>query len=323
MEFSKLDNIVYLIIPFLALIILILGYRKRDNIIKYFNFKAIYRFKIAKTILIVLGIILIAFSLLDPQIFRGYKEVEKKGLDIYILLDTSKSMLAEDIKPNRLFRMKKSIEKVLNSLQGDRVGFIPFASDAYIQMPLTDDYDLAKMFLEVIDTDMIAGGGTNIAAGLDLAQESFDKSAKGDKVILIFSDGEEHNQGAVRVAKEIENEKIYTIGLGTKEGALIPEYSDSGQKIGYKKDQVGNYVNSKLNINSLQEIAKVGAGKFYLSTLKGDEIDHLIDNILKLKRQEYRKDKIKKFTKIYQYFLGTGILIFLIGYFLKERSDHS
>jgi len=317
-EFSNTDNYIFFLIPILVLITLILAYQKRNTIIQALSFNIDYRFKVIKPTLMILGVILIAFSLLGPQILKGYQEVEKSGLDIYILIDTSKSMLAEDIKPNRLARTKKSIENLLNSLRGDRVGFIPFASDSYVQMPLTDDYDMAKMFLEVIDTDMIAGGGTNIASALKLAKKSFDESAKGDRVVIIFSDGEEHNQSGIEVAQNLEGVKVYTVGVGTKDGALIPEYDSQGDRIGYKRNQSGKYVNSKLNISSLKEIAQQGKGKSYLASLTGNEIKQLINDISKLKRDKYTKDKVKKFTKIYQYFLAIGLLFLLLGYFLPE-----
>lgn len=320
LEFSNLDNLIYFLVPIIVLVILIFAYQKRDRIIKALRLNIEYKFKIIKPSLIVIGIILITVSLLGPQILKGHREVEKEGLDIYILIDVSKSMLAQDVKPNRLARTKKSIESLLNSLQGDRVGFIPFSSDAYIQMPLTDDYYLAELFLEVIDTDMIAGGGTNIASAINLAQKSFDKSSQGDRVILIFSDGEEGNRKGVATAKESKEVKIYTVAMGTKKGALIPEYDSNGNRSGYKRDQSGNYVNSKLNPVGLEKIAQAGDGRFYLSTIEGNEIDKLVDDISRLKRDKSRKDKVKKFSKIYQYFLGSGLLIFLIGYFLDERS---
>jgi Ca-activated chloride channel family protein len=317
-EFTNIKNSIYFLIPILVLITLILAYQKRNGIIKALSFDIDYRFKVIKPTLMTMGILLIAFSLLNPQILKGYQEVEKSGLDMYLLIDISKSMLAEDIKPNRLERTKKSIENLIDSLEGDRVGFIPFSSDSYVQMPLTDDYDLAKMFLEVMDTDMIAGGGTNIASALKLAKESFDESAKGDKVVVIFSDGEEHNQSGIEVAENLGKVKVYTVGVGTEDGALIPEYDSQGNRVGYKRDQSGKYVNSKLNISSLREIAESGGGKSYLVSLIGDEIEQLIDDISKLKRDKYSKDKIKKFIKIYQYFLATGLFLFLLGYLLPE-----
>ena len=186
-------------------------------------------------------------------------------------------------------------------------------------MPLTSDYRLAKMFLEVIDTDMIAGGGTNIAAALDLAQDSFDRSAQGEKVIIIFSDGETHNRAGIQTAQKLKDTKVYTIGVGTKEGALIPEYNAQGAKIGYKKDRTGQYVNSKLNQSALEKIAQQGKAQFYRLDLQNQAIEELIREIAQLEQREFGRDKIKKFKQLYQYFLAAGLILFIVGYFLPER----
>jgi Ca-activated chloride channel family protein len=134
------------------------------------------KLKAIRSVLIIAGLCFMVFSLMGPQRFQGFAEVKKTGMDIYVLIDTSKSMLVEDVQPNRISRAKKIIENILNNLKGDRIGFIPFSSGAYIQMPLTDDYQLAGMFLDVIDTNMIGGGGTNIGAAISLANDSFKRT---------------------------------------------------------------------------------------------------------------------------------------------------
>jgi len=270
----------------------------------------------------VLGLGLIFFSLLGPQAFEGFTEVEKTGLDIYVLIDTSKSMLTEDIKPNRLSRAQKIIESILDSLDGDRIGFIPYSSSAYIQMPLTDDYDLAKMFLEVIDTELIGGGGTNVGAAISLANASFDRATGSDRVILIFSDGEEYETNSIEALKGISDDslRVYTIGIGTEKGGLIPVYDQSGTvKVEYKKDSGGEHVLSKLDSDALQKLAVLGKGKYYQSTLTGEEIASLVQEIAALKRNAYKTDKIRRFKQLYQYFLGTGLILFLAAYLLPER----
>ncbi|MFO7819114.1 MAG: VWA domain-containing protein [Halanaerobacter sp.] len=318
-EFGQLGNLIYFLIPVLVLIILILAYRKRDKIIKQLEWGLNYRYKILKIVLVCLGLGLIVFSLLGPQVLEGYQEVEEKGLDIYLCVDTSKSMLAQDVEPSRLKRVQRGVEQLLNSLDGDRVGLIPFASDAYVQMPLTSDYRLAKMFLEVIDTNMIAGGGTNIASALELAQESFDRSAQGEKVIIIFSDGETHNSEGVQAAQNLENTRVYTVGVGTKKGALIPEYNAQGEKVGYRKDSAGQHVNSKLNQAALEKIAQQGEAEFYRLDLQNQAVEKLIREIAQLEEREFSRDKIKKFKQLYQYFLAAGLILFIVGYFLPER----
>jgi Ca-activated chloride channel homolog len=324
LEFKCPFNIIFIIIPILVTVIFILGYRKKDKIMNLLKIGGKTNFKLIRTILTALGVGLMFFSLLGPQIFKGVTEVNRKGLDIYVLIDTSKSMLAEDIKPNRISRATKIIEDIVDNLHGDRIGFIPFSSSAYIQMPLTDDYKMAKMFLKVIDTDMIGGGGSNVGNAIKLADKSFDETSSSDKVVIILSDGEEHESDSLDILKNINDEhmKVFTIGIGTEKGGLIPVYDAAGEKkIGYKKDQSEQAIMSKLNSDTLKKLASNGNGTYYQSSVIGNEIDSLINDISSLKRDMSKTEKIKRYKQIYQYFLGVGILLFLIAYLIPERRN--
>ena len=179
-----------------------------------------------------------------------------------MLIDTSKSMLTEDVQPNRIERAKKITEDIIDRLEGDRIGFIPYSSAAYIQMPLTDDYDLAKMFLEVIDTDMIGGGGTNVGTAIKLASESFNRTANSDKVIIILSDGEEHDSDSIDVLKSVRDDslKVYTIGIGTEKGGLIPVYDDTGRRVDYKKILTANMLCQNLTVRFCTSLPQSGKG---------------------------------------------------------------
>ncbi len=317
MEYSNLENWNFFIILLIVLIVLILGIKKKNRILEMINLKKLNQKRYFNVILMSLGIFFIIFSLLGPQVFKRNKEVEKKGLDIYVCIDVSKSMLTEDIKPNRLLRAKESIQKLIDNLKGDRIAFLPFASSAYIQMPLTDDYDLGKMFLNVIDTNMMSGGGSNLESALDLANKSLEKASQGDKVILIFSDGEQHNKKAEEKAKELKEVSLYAIGIGTANGGLIPELNRDGQKIGWIKNNAGNVVTSRLHMENLKKITEITNGKIYVSTIAGDEISKIVNDILKLKRQKSKVEKVKVYMKLYQYFLGIGLVLFLLGYRYK------
>lgn len=322
MEFKYPLSIILLILPAACCIFLIMGYRKKERILDLLKIKSKIKYKALRIVLTALGLGLILFSLMGPQMFIGFSEVKKEGLDIYVLFDTSKSMMVEDIKPNRISRAKNIVAGIIDNLEGDRIGFIPFSSSAYIQMPLTDDYQLAHMFLDVIDTDMIGGGGTNIDNAIKLAHSSFERTSSADRVIIVLSDGEEHNQDSVKVLKDINDErlKVYTIGVGTENGGLVPVYDSSGEKkAGYKKDSNGEFVMSKLQSETLKELASVGNGSYYQSFLSGDEIGSLIKDISLLKRDTFKTEEIRRFKQLYQFFLGPGILLFLIAYFLPER----
>lgn len=320
LELKNPSNFIYIILPIASLCIFILGMVKKERILAALKLNIKTAFKIVRVFLLVIGLTLVFFSLLGPQTFVGFDEVERKGLDIYFLIDTSNSMLTEDIQPNRIERAKKIIEGIIDSLEGDRIGFIPYSSAAYIQMPLTDDYELAKMFLDVIDTDMIGGGGTNAGKAIKLASESFKSSSNSDKVIIILSDGEEHNTNSIEVLNSIRDEhlKVYTIGIGTEKGGLIPVYDDTGRRIDYKKDSVGEYVMSKLDRKTLQELASGGNGAYYQSTGSIDEINLLTGDISNLKRGAIKTDQIRRFKQLYQYFLAAGIMCIAAAWLLPE-----
>jgi Ca-activated chloride channel family protein len=248
--------------------------------------------------------------------------VKGEGLEIYILFDTSKSMLTQDVLPSRLERGKYLVSELLKSLEGDRVGFIPFSSSAYIQMPLTDDYDMANMFMDVMDTDMISGGGSNVAKAIDLAIESFDSQSESDQVILVITDGEEHDDKALDLLSDIKSNKtkIFTVGVGTTLGGLIPEYDESGSnKTGYKKDEEGHAITSKLDETLLKTLAQDTGGSYYRTSNDFQEVNKIIEDMNQLNKAAYEVKKVKEYVQLYPYFLCLAMICILIGLFLPER----
>jgi len=325
-EYKSIINSVFFLVPILVIFLVIFGARKKDDILTVLKLKYIYKYRIMKLIIGTLGLCLIAFSLLGPQKEIGVTEVQGKGLDIYVLMDTSKSMLVEDVSPSRLDRAKKVVEAIIGHLKGDRIGFIPYSSSAYIQMPLTDDYELAKMFLDVIDTDMIGGGGTDVGKAIDLANKSFDEMTDGDKVIIILSDGEEYDAHSDRALKEIQDQrlKVYTIGIGTTDGGLIPVYDDSGEnRVDYMKDNSDELVMSKLDANMLKELASISNGTYYESSIDGSEIQLLMNDLSQLEESAQKAKKVNQYQQLYQIFLGLGILTLLVALKFPERSRKS
>jgi len=305
-----------------AVVFFVLAFGKKEKIMAAIHMGHKISLKALRASLLGAGLGLMAFSLLGPQVFTGYAELSKMRLDIYILMDTSKSMLVTDIQPDRLSIAKRVVRNLLDNLQDDRVGFIPYAGDAYIQMPLTDDYPLARMFLDVMDTDMISGGGTNLARAIHLANTSFERTSSADKAILILSDGEEHGGDSLEALKSMTDDrvKIYTVGIGTEKGGLVPIYNDAGDAvIDYVKDENGNHGISKLNAGALKDLARLGNGAYFQATLQGDEIPALLAELSALTRDTLETERIKRFKPLYQYFLGAGILLFLTAWFLPER----
>ncbi|MCH4886045.1 VWA domain-containing protein [Acidaminobacter sp. JC074] len=316
MSFSELKYIP-MIIPVGAVIVaLVVGYIKKNKILVSLQMKR-QSLDIVKRGLMVIGLLSMLVALLGPISNGKPVEIEEDHLDMYILLDVSKSMLVEDIAPDRLSHEKRIVEELLDNLKGDRVGFIPFAASAYVQMPLTDDYQMARMFLDVIDTDVIGGGGTDMATAIRLAGESFGRVSGGDKVVIIISDGEDQKDFDASILDYIKKNDliVYSIGVGTEEGGLIPEYDSlSDKQTGYKKDKNGSAVVSKLNDDLLKQVAKAGHGDYYQASLQGGEIEKLLPNIAFLEKSQDGVRERKQFKHWYQYPLGLGLLLFLLGY---------
>ena len=322
LEFKYPSNLLYLSLAVAAVVFFILAYGKKEKIMALLHLDIRIRLKALQTILLCAGLGLMVFSLLGPQVLGGYTMANKTGLDIYVLIDTSKSMLVSDIQPDRITIAKRIVDNLLDNLEGDRIGFIPFASDAYIQMPLTDDYQLARMFLDVMDTDMISGGGTNIAAAIQLAYNSFNRVSSADRVIMILSDGEEHDGASQNAIANISDDrlKIFTVGIGTERGGLVPIYNDAGDTvIDFIKDETGNPVTSRLDAEAMRRIAQVGGGCYFQATMQGSEISSLLGELSALKRDELAIEQIRRFNPLYQYFLAPGILFIMIAWLLPEK----
>mgnify|MGYP001133296963 CR=1 FL=1 len=210
--------------------------------------------------LIIGAFVFLSVGLIAPKIGTSITEVKRKGINLLFLLDTSLSMKAEDVKPNRLRRAKYETSQLMDKLRGDRVGLVAFAGVSYLQCPLTLDYGAAKMFLDVMDTDLIPSQGTAIGDAIETALESFDTKDTKHKAIVIFSDGEDHFGKAVSAAQKAAEQGvvIYSVGVGTIGGSPIPVVDDNQQ--GFKRDRQGRVVTTKLDPSILQEIASVTEG---------------------------------------------------------------
>lgn len=311
MEFGNLQNFICLIFPLILLLIMILGMRKRKDILIILKLRNKRRINIIKILLLTLGSVLVVISLLSPQ-----KEIEVKGMNIYVLIDTSRSMLTEDVYPNRLEAGKRVLTNLIQSLKGDRVGFIPFSDSAYIQMPLTDDYNITQNYINAIDTTLISGGGTELYQALELAEKSFKEIGSENKTVIVISDGGDFDKKSLDFVKENKID-VYSIGVGTKEGNVIPEYLN-GVKRGFIKDESGSAVISKLNSDFLQKISNENNGKYYEVNNLVDTSKNFVNDTINLERKNQRNEKTKNYEKYFQYPLALGILFILIGYLLKE-----
>lgn len=317
MEFGNLENLIYFIFPILSLILLIIGYEKKKKGLKFLNISDNKKINFFKIFFVTAGTILVCISLLSPQKLIEEKEVERKGNSIYILMDTSRSMLTKDIYPNRIERAKTIAKNIILNLKGDKVGIIPFSDSAYIQMPLTDDYKIAENFINVIDTNLLSGGGTNIFESLSIANKSFEETETENKIVLVISDGGDTDDKTLDFIKK-NNLKVYSVGVGTEKGSVIPD----NKKSGFIKDEKGNIVVSSLNSKFLKEMSEISNGKYFEVNNLSDNTKDFIFDLETLDKSKIKDEKISVYEKYFQWFLGIGLLFILIGYFLKGGTKY-
>lgn len=275
-----------------------------------------------KFVLFLVAFAFIVVGLANPQIGTRLQEVKQEGVDLFIALDVSLSMKAEDIKPNRLEKAKFEIRNLIDRLGGDRIGLVVFAGEAYTQFPLTTDYSGAKLFLDVVDVDAVPIPGTSIGAAIRRALESFDVDEPTTKVLIIITDGEQTEGDAFAVAEEAAKKGIlmYTIGLGSPAGALIPVYNAYGQQIDVKRDRSGNPVLTKLDEGSLERIASLGNGAYYRGTSNQDELNEIYKAINALQKREFGTKQFTDYEPRFQYFVAAGILLLLIELLISEKT---
>jgi Ca-activated chloride channel family protein len=279
--------------------------------------------RILRFALQLLGLALAIVSLAQPRWGYTFEDVKRKGLDLLIAVDTSRSMLSNDVQPTRLERVKLAIQDLVGQLQGDRVGLIAFAGRAFLQAPLTIDYDAVVEALNDLDTKTIPEGGTNISSAITLATQSFGKSAMGNRALVIFTDGEELSGDAVKTTKEAADAgvRIFTVGVGTPQGSLIPVTGDDGQT-GFVKDSSGQVVKSKLDDKRLREIAQATGG-FYLHLENGPRTMQQIQNegLGKMQAAEMDVRLSRRPIERYEWPLGAALIALALSILIPERKS--
>ena len=279
--------------------------------------------KTTKFILFLIGFTFLIFGLCNLQTGSKMQQVKREGADIMVCLDVSNSMLAQDLSPNRLERAKMAIENMIDKLQGDRLGIIVFAGEAYVQLPITTDYSSAKLFLESINTKIVPTQGTNIADAINKAVESFGKDEGKNKAIVVITDGEnneEATESAVSAAEEAskKNIVIHTIGVGSAEGVPIPNMVD-GYAVGYKKDNAGNTIVTKLDAKILQEIAEATKGVYVKASSADIGLDAILTKIGELDKKQMESKMYSDYEDQFQIFLMAALLLLVIETFISER----
>jgi Ca-activated chloride channel family protein len=274
-----------------------------------------------KYTLIIFSYILFVIALANPQIGKRLEEFTRKGVDIMVALDVSKSMLAEDIKPNRLEKAKHEISKLIDLLEGDRVGLIAFAGIAHVQCPLTLDYSAAKLFLNIMETDIIPQPGTALGEAIQKAIPAFNTEERKHKVLILITDGESHESDPLEVATEAEKEGIiiYTVGIGSAQGVPIPLYTKSGNQAGFKKYRQGNVVTTKLDVVTLQKIAYQTGGKYFLATGGEAELTEIYNEISAMEKKELTSKRFSQYEDRFQIFLILGLILILLEILIPEK----
>ena len=270
------------------------------------------------------SIVLVALSLLivaaaRPQFGTSERKEKRQGIDAIIALDISNSMLAEDVAPNRLDRAKQMLSKLMDNMVDDKVGLVVFAGDAFIQLPITCDYVSAKMFLNSITPDLIKTQGTAIGAALNMSIRCFGERSEAGRAIIRITDGENHEDDAVAVAKKAKEEgiQIFVVGIGKPEGTPIPLPGTNN----YRKDRQGNVVVSKLNEDMCREIAQAGGGIYVRCDNTNTAMKAIQNELDKIATEEIETQVYTDFNEQFQSFALIALLLLVIDFFIFNRKN--
>jgi Ca-activated chloride channel homolog len=267
---------------------------------------------------------LLIIAIARPQIGTKLEEVKREGVDVLIAVDLSTSMLCEDYSPSRLESAKFAIQKFVNGLKGDRVGLIAFAGSAIYHCPLTTDYGAVKLLNRVLTPDIVPEPGTALADAIEMATHAFSEQQESkSKVLVIITDGEDHEESAIDAATEAHNAGIviYTIGMGTPSGAPIPVFDAAGRKSGYKKDQNGQIIVTQLNESHLAGLAEAGGGKYQRATPGGKELDLIWSDLNQMEKTEFGQMQFTGYEDRFAYFALPALLLLVLEFLIGERRN--
>jgi Ca-activated chloride channel family protein len=269
--------------------------------------------------LAVLALLLVALA--RPQWGTETQMIEQEGIQVMVALDVSQSMLAQDIKPDRLSRAKMEISDLMDRLGGDEIGLVLFSGASFVQFPLTSDYATARTFLDNARPEVISRPGTDIADAIRTAMAGFDPARASQKVIVLITDGENHEGDVLVMAEKAAQEGImlYAIGFGSPQGEPIPQYNAQGRVTGYKVDGQGEAVLSRLDEATLQEIARIGGGQYFRATASGSELDALISELNALQKAELASQFETRGIDRFQAFLLAALILMVVIETIPDR----
>jgi len=289
----------------------------KENNYKHINFKNNDYIRYS----FIFGVLCLTLAVSGPQFGSKVKKVERQGVDLVIAFDTSISMDASDVKPSRIEKAKYEIGKLIQNLKGDRVSIIVFAGTSHLYLPLTTDYEAAQLFLSAIDTKMIPNQGTSISSALQKAIEIVKKDRNKYKVVLLISDGEDHEGNAIDLSKQASDLdiSIHTVGIGSNMGGLIPINSDSGDTKDFKRDKSGRLITSVLNKGMLEDIAKAGNGQFFHFSNNGQSYQDLSDAIDSMEKRTINSHEYSEYEERFQPLVLCSLVFFIISFLLPNR----
>jgi Ca-activated chloride channel family protein len=320
----------FLILPIVVLVFLMNLYWKRKKQREFGDLEMVRKLspesstfkpvlKVGILLLVLVGLIL---GLVNPKIGTKMETVKREGIDIVFAIDVSKSMLAEDVAPNRLDKSKQIVSQIISQLGNDRIGIVAYAGSAFPVLPITTDYSVAKMFLQSMNTDMVSSVGTSFNEAIKLSTTYFDDK-KTSKLLIMISDGEDHTEGADEAAEEASKlgVKIITIGVGTEKGGTIP-LKRNGVVEGFKKDNNNQVVITKLVPGSLTAIAKATKGGYVNGTNTKEVVDYVKNALNNIQKTEFEATEMADFQSQFQWFLGFAFALLLLDVFLLERKTN-
>jgi Ca-activated chloride channel family protein len=282
-----------------------------------------------KTVLQVLAVFFFVLALARPQLGESQQQVKSEGVEIIFAVDVSESMMAEDVKPSRLAQAKAELSRLIDLMPGNKVGVVAFAGSAVLMSPLTNDPGAIKMYLESLDPNAVSTQGTNFTEALKVSKEAFerggaatDEVVKVTRVVLLASDGEDHEQGALDAAKKMAADdgiRIFSLAYGTEKGGAIPVRDGMGFLKGYKKDRQGQTILTTVKGDALRALAEAGKGSFYFATFGGEQTKLLVEDISKLERTQFDTTMATQYEERFQSLLVIGIILALIELFIGER----
>ncbi|RTZ02162.1 VWA domain-containing protein [Flavobacterium sp. RSP49] len=328
----ELDEKKYLyllfILPLLVLVFLANLYWKRKKQREFGDLEMVKKlspessvFKpVLKIVVLILAFLGLIFALVNPKIGTKMETVKREGIDIVFAMDVSKSMLAEDVAPNRLGKSKQIVSQIINQLGSDRIGIVAYAGSAFPVLPITTDYGVAKMFLQSMNTEMVSSQGTSLDEAIKLSSTYFDDKSKTSKLLILISDGEDHSEGAESAAEEANKlgMKIITVGIGTEKGATIP-LKRNGVVTGFQKDNNNEVVITKLNQTSLEAIAKATKGGYVNGNNTKEVLEYIKNALDNIQKTEFEATEMADFQSQFQWFLGFAFLLLFVDVFLLER----